>query len=243
MSSPIKTITMISLFAVALVTGNGKTHAQETYTYTSETIAQDNGYSQTSPTNSIFDDQVLLEGYTKKYSNFSKEILVAMIKDDTLTPYRSAAAVRVFREKFISEVVSREKKIIEKILLRRLHRTNSPFVEVEIMHTLCQMDRYRYFKSMAPALTQKLDHYNAAVNENAFDSLNQIIETGSNRSREARIIFNTLRKMLFLSRKRLATIQEPGPRLTKKLKLLRWSIKMLGNQELKKLPKEVINLL
>ena len=105
------------------------------------------------------------------------------------------------------------------------------------------MDRYRYFKHMAPALTQKLNHYNVAVNENAFNSLNQIIESGSNRSREARIIFNTLRKMLFLTRKRLATVKEPDPQLTKKLKLLRWSIKVLGNQELKKLPKEVINLL
>ena len=191
----------------------------------------------------IFDDQMLLEGYTKKYSDFSKEILLAMIKDDTLTPYRSAAAVKVFQEKYSGEVVSNEKKRIEKILLRRLHRTDSPFVQVEIMHTLCQMDRYRYFKSMAPALVQKLSHYNTTVNKNAFDSLNKIIETGNNRHQEARIIFNTLRKILFLSRKRLATTEEPNAQLAKKLKLLRWSIKVLGNQELKKLPKEVINLL
>ena len=166
-----------------------------------------------------------------------------MIKDDTLTPYRSAAAVRVFKDKFSSGVVSREKKIIEKALLRRMHRTDSPFVQVEIMHTLCQMDRYRYFKPMVPALIQKLDHYNSAVNETTFDSLNQIIKAGNNRNREARIVFNTLRKTLFLSRRRLATVKEPDARLAKKLKLLRWSIKVLGNQELKKLPKEVINLL
>jgi len=205
------------------------------------TYAQTNGSANS--THTIFDDQVLLDGYTKKYSDFSKEILLAMIKDDTLTPYRSAAAVRVFQERFSREIVSREKKSIEKILLRRLHRTTSPFVQVEIMYALCQIDRYRYFKSMAPALTQKLNHYNTAVNENAFKSLNQLIETGSNRPREARIVFNTLRKMLFLSRKRLAKVKEPDPQLTKKLKLLRWSIKVLGNQELKKLPKEVINLL
>lgn len=194
-------------------------------------------------TNTIFDDQVLLEGYTKKYSDYSKETLLAMIKDETLTPYRSAAAVRVFQEKYSAEVVSNEKKKIEKILLRRLHRTTSPFVQVEIMYTLCQMDRYRYFKSMAPALTQKLNHYNAAVNENAFHGLNKLIESGSNRHQEARIIFNTLRKILFLSRKRLEEVKEPDPPLAMKLKLLRWSIKVLGNQELKKLPKEVINLL
>lgn len=194
-------------------------------------------------TNTIFDDHMLLEGYTKKYDDFSKETLLAMIKDDTLTPYRSAAAVRVFQKKYSEEVVSNEKKRIEKILLRRLHRANSPFVQVEIMYTLCQMDRYRYFKSMAPALAQKLDHYNTAINENAFNSLNKIIETGSNRQQEARIIFNTLRKILFLSRKRLAGVKEPSAQLAMKLKLLRWSIKVLGNQELKKLPKEVINLL
>ncbi len=191
----------------------------------------------------IFDDQMLLEGYTTKYGDFSKEILLAMIKDDTLTSYRSAAAVRVFRKQFSSDVVSNEKKGVEKILLRRLHRTDSPFVEVEIMHTLCQMDRYRYFKSMVPALIQKLNHYNSTVNKNAFDSLNHIIETGNSRSREARIIFNTLRKILFLSRKHLALVTTADEKLTHKLKLLRWSIKVLGNQELKKLPKEVINLL
>jgi len=203
--------------------------------------------AQSVPTNgeshTIFDDQMLLNGYVKKYDGYSKEILLAMIKDDTLTPYRSAAAVRVFQEKFSLEVVSHEKKGIIKILLRRLHRTDSPFVQVEIMYTLCRMDRYRYFKSMAPALVQKLNHYNTTVNENAFNSLNQLIESGSNRPREARVIFNTLRKILFLSRKRLATVSEPDPQLSKKLKLLRWSIKVLGNQELKKLPKEVINLL
>ncbi len=199
--------------------------------------------AQTPLTNMIFDDQVLLDGYTKKYSDFSKETLLAMIKDNTLTPYRSAAAVRVFQKKYSEEVVSNEKRKIEKILLRRLHRTDSPFVQVEIMYTLCQMDRYRYFKSMAPALTQKLNHYNATVNENAFNRLNKLIDSGSNRHQEARIIFNTLRKILFLSRKRLEAVKEPDPPLAMKLKLLRWSIKVLGNQELKKLPKEVIKLL
>jgi len=242
MKFTLRTISIILLLLTAIHTHGNTIHAQEIYTYTSEAIAQNGGH-QTQPANTIFDDRMLLNGYTKKYSDLSKETLLAMIKDDTLTPYRSAAAVRVFKEKFSGEVVSREKKSVEKTLLRRLHRTNSPFVQVEIMHTLCQMDRYRYFKPMVPALIQKLDHYNAAVSEIAFDSLNQVIETGSNRPREARIVFNTLRKILFLSRKRLATIKEPAPKLTKKLKLLRWSIKVLGNQELKKLPKEVINLL
>ena len=232
-----------ALFAMlAIHAGSVEARAQNAYAYTSETLAH-NGHGQAPSANTIFDDQMLLKGYTEKYRDLSKEILLAMIKDNTLTPYRSAAAVRVFKVTFSSEVVSREKKIIERILLRRLHRTDSPFIQVEIMHTLCRMDRYHYFKSMVPALIQKLDHYNATVNEIAFDSLNQVIRSGSNRNREARIVFNTLRKILFLSRKRLATVVEPDARLAKKLKLLRWSIKILGNQELKKLPKEVINLL
>jgi hypothetical protein len=217
-------------------------HAEQINRDTSENMTQ-NSRNQSTQSRTIFDDQMLLDGYTKKYGALSKETLLAMIKDDTLTSYRSAAAVKVFQEKYIKDVVSNEKRGIEKILLRRLHRTESPFVQVEIMYALCQMDRFRYFKSMAPALTQKLSHYNTAVNENAFNNLDQLIKTGNNRSREARIIFNTLRKILFLSRKRLATVEEPDPRLAMKLKLLRWSIKVLGNQELKKLPKEVINLL
>ena len=225
MKNIVKTIVILSIYAVTYCSNNAPAAAQAPLT------------------NTIFDDQMLLEGYTKKYDEFSKETLIAMIKDDTLTPYRSAAAVRVFQRKYSEEVVSHEKRGIEKILLRRLHRSNSPFVQVEIMYTLCQMDRYRYFKSMAPALTQKLDHYNSAINENAFSNLNKLIESGSNRKQEARIIFNTLRKMLFLSRKRLAEVKEPSAQLAMKLKLLRWSIKVLGNQELKKLPKEVINLL
>ncbi len=236
------TIWVILLAIIAIHVHGSRIYAQSAYEYTSETVAT-NGDSHLPPANTIFDDQMLLKGYTEKYNDFTKEILLAMIKDDTLTPYRSAAAVRVFKEKFSSEVVSREKKSIEKTLLRRLHRTDSPFVQVEIMHALCQMDRYRYFKSMVPALIQKLNHYNIAVNEIAFDNLNLIIESGNNRNREARIVFNTLRKILFLLRKRLATVEEPDSKLTRKLKLLRWSIKVLGNQELKKLPKEVINLL
>jgi hypothetical protein len=238
-----QTIGLTLLFAMAFMTLPASAPAQGVYAYTSENIAENGESHKPASANTIFDDQMLLKGYTEKYKNLSKDILLEMIQDETLTSYRSAAAVRVFKEKFCEEIVSREKKIIEKILLRRLNRTDSPFVQIEILHTLCLMDRYRFFPSMVPALIQKLDHYNSAVNELAFESINQIIATGSNRTREARIVFNTLRKILFLSRKRLENIQEPDAKLTKKLKLLRWSIKVLGNQELAKLPKEVINLL
>jgi hypothetical protein len=62
-------------------------------------------------------------------------------------------------------------------------------------------------------------------------------------TREARIVFETLRKTLFLSRNRLQDITTPNEALQNKLDLLRWSIKILGTQELKRLPQEVINLL
>jgi len=191
----------------------------------------------------IFDDKMLLKGYAQKYRDIPKEILLEMVKDDTLNSYKTAAAVRIFNKKFSAEIVSKEKKRVEKILLRRLHKTDSPFVQVEIMYALCNMDRYRYFKSMVPALIQKMDHYNEAVNEIAFENLNSLIEKENGRSREARRVFNTLRKILFLSRKRLVNIDKPGPKLSRKLKLLRWSVKILGTQELKKLPKEILNLL
>ena len=192
----------------------------------------------------LFDDRKNLERGAQQYQKYSKEILLAMINDDALpNSYQRAAALRVFREVYALEVVSREKKNIEKMLLRRLNKTDSPFVQVEIMHTLCLIDRYKYFKSMIPALIQKLDHYNLTVNEMAYVALEHMIETGNNRPREARIVYSTLRKVLFLSRKRLEQIEQPDDKLMQKLKLLRWSIKVLGNQELNKLPKEVLNLL
>ena len=202
-------------------------------------------YAQTDPSSpyTIFDDKMLLEGYCAKYENESKEMLLAMIEDDTLSPYKSAAAVRIFKDKYSLEIFSREKNIVEKILLRRLNHTDSPFVEIEVMHTLCLMDRYKYFKTMVPALIKKMDHYNETVNEFAFAYLKNTVEVGHNRTREARIIFNTLRKVLFLSRRRLSQLKEPTPKLKQKFELLRWAVKVLGSQELKRLPKEVINLL
>ncbi|MBF0384643.1 MAG: hypothetical protein HQL27_02105 [Candidatus Omnitrophica bacterium] len=191
----------------------------------------------------IFDDKSLIEGYAKQYQAQTKEILLEMVKDDTLSPYQGTAAIRAFREQFAEEVVGKEKVYFEKFLLRRLDRADSPFVQVEIMHTLCILDRYRYFAFSMRSLIQKLDHYNSTVNDMAYTSLNSIIESGQNRTREARIIFDTLSKVLFLSRKKLAVINDPGPKLSKKIKLLRWSIKILGSAELKKLPKEVLHLL
>ena len=192
---------------------------------------------------SMFDDKFNLDGYTKEYSDHAQETLIAMIQDDTLNTFKMAAAVRVFKDKYCLGVFSKEKKAIEKILWRRLHRTNSPFVQVEIMHTLCRMDRYTYFNHLMPTLIIKLDHYNNKVNETAYTSITDIIETGHNRAREARIVFSTLRKLLFLMRKRLANIENPDNRLKQKLTILRWSIKVLGSQELKRLPKEVLHLL
>ena len=191
----------------------------------------------------IFDDKMLLDGYAQRFNNLSKDILIEMLKDDTLSAYKMAAAVRSFKERFSTELFSREKVLIEKILLRRLNRDDSPFVQVEIMDTLCRMDRYRYFATMVPVLIQKLDHYNLTVNEIAFNGLNYLVVKSNNRPREARLIFEILRKTLFLTRKRLENITQPGPKLKQKLILLRWSIKVLGTQELKRLPKEVLNLL
>lgn len=191
----------------------------------------------------VFDDKMLLEGYTKKYSEESKETLIEMMKDEQLTPYMTAGAISVFRQRFSNEVVSAEKATVEKILLRRLSRSDSNFIDIAVMHTLCVMDRYKYFESTIPALIQFLDHYNSAVNELAFNGINDIINTGAKKRREAKIVFNTLRKNLFLSRKKLVNVKEPGIRLKQKIELLRWAIKILGTQELEKLPREIIDFM
>jgi hypothetical protein len=191
----------------------------------------------------IFDDKFLIEGYAAKIAPAPKDVLLAMINDTTIPAYRKAAAVRVFRERFASQIVEKEKSIIERFLLRQLERTDSPHVQIEVMHTLIVIDRYRYFDAMVPALIQKIDHYDKYVSELAYKSLEHINELGNQRAREARIEFNTLRKIFFLTRRKLAEADEGDPKLKYKLELLRWSVKVLGTGELKNLPKEVLNLM
>ena len=190
----------------------------------------------------IFDDKALLDGYAEKYADEPQEILLAMISDDSLGAYKCAAAVKVFKEKDAPDVLAKAKPGIIHVLIRRLNRSDSPFVQVEIMHTLVVLDRYQYFESMVQALIQKMDHYNPVVSDMAYEDVMAIVQD-SLYTREARIVFDTLRKILFLSRNRLQNITTPDENLAHKLDLLRWSVKILGTQELKRLPSEVINLL
>jgi hypothetical protein len=190
----------------------------------------------------IFDDKAMLEGYIQRYTGVAKEDLVAMVADDSLGAYKCAAAVTVFKETYANQLLSKEKPAIIKILLRRLNRSDSPFVQVEIMHLLVIVDRYQYFENMVPALIQKMDHYNPVVSSMAYRDLLQITKD-SIYTREARIVFETLRKILFLSRNRLQLVNVPDQKLRQKLQLLRWSVTILGTSELKRLPPEVINLL
>ena len=195
------------------------------------------------PSDSSFDDKILLNGYIKKFQNATKENLLAAVADESVSPYRAAAAVFVLTQDYLSEVVTGEKNLIERLLLRRLNHTESAFVEVELMNALVVLDRYKYFKVMVPALIKKLDHYNQAVGDYAFEHLTSITESGTNKAREARIVLNTLRKIFFLMRNRLPQVKEPSPKLKQKLSLLRWAIKVLGMQTLDQLPPEVVRLL
>jgi len=192
--------------------------------------------------NAVFDDRALINGYTDKLANEDKDTLIAMMADDSVGPYKSTAAIRVFKQKFGPVILSNEKAAVIKILVRKLNRADSPFVQVEIFHTLIMLDRYQYFETMMPSLIQKLDHYNAVVRALAYDNIEDIIKD-DDRTREARLVFNTLRKIFFLSRNRLNNVQVIDEQLKHKIKLLRWAIKMLGTQELKRLPSEVIRLL
>ncbi len=201
------------------------------------------GFAEEQNEDAIFNDKALLDGYSQKYTEESQDIILEIIQDDTLSPYKTAAAVRVFREKFAANILRNEKKMAVKALIRRLNRSDSSFVQVEIMHTLCFLDRYKYFDSLAPSLIQKLGHYNDTVSEMAFTAIDHIIKLGRNRTREARIIFSNIRRHLLVNRKKLSRIKEADPKLKREFELLRWSIKILGKQQLKKLPSEVINLL
>ena len=191
----------------------------------------------------IFDDKALIGGYTGKLAAASKDLLLAMINDDDLYAYKKAAAIRVFRDKFAGQMVLHERSIVESVLLRQLQRASAVHLQIEIMQTLVIMDRFRYYESMVPILVLKMDHYDPYVNELAFSALEDINANGITRPREARIVFNTLRKIFFLSRKKLKMVDTTDPKLRNKFQLLRWSIKILGTDELKKLPPEVISLM
>jgi hypothetical protein len=191
----------------------------------------------------IFDDKALIQGYAVKLSSAPKDLLLAMINDVGLYAYKKAAAVRVFRDKYAPQMVSRERVIIEKVLLRQLETSGVVHLQIEIMHTLVVMDRFRYYESMVPILVRKMDHYDPYVNELAFTAMEEINANGITRPREARIVFNTLRKVFFLSRKKLKTEDPLDSKLRNKFQLLRWAIKILGTDELKKLPPEVIGLM
>jgi hypothetical protein len=191
----------------------------------------------------IFDDTVLFLGYVDKYKDKSKDVIMAMINDSTISTFKLAAALHIFSERFADQTVATEKNFSEKTLLRILNHEDSPFVQTQTMSALVALDRYKYFKVMVPKLIEKLDHYDDAVVDIAYDDLTMIIAKSTARTREARIIFNTLRKILFLSRKKLEYINQPDEKLQKKLDLIFWCIKVLGTQELKQLPSEVIRLL
>jgi hypothetical protein len=204
--------------------------------------AQDDVEGEDLGEGAIFDDYALINGYTEKFAQEGKEVLLAMIGDDSLGPFKMASAIRVFKQKYAASVLSKEKPWVLRQLIRRMKVEDSPFVQVEIFHTLIVLDRYQYFSSMITSLIQKLEHYNVAVRDLSYDNIMEIIKD-DNRNREARIVFNTLRKVFFLSRNRLKNIDKPDERLKQKLSILRWSIRVLGTQELKKLPSEVIRLL
>jgi hypothetical protein len=191
----------------------------------------------------IFDDKLLIEGYAAKLAATSKDVILAMINDDTLVPYRKTAALRVFRTRFAYQIVTGERSTVERMFLRQLEAATSVYVQIELMHCLVTLDRYRYFEAMVPALIQKIDHYDSTASEMAYESILDINESGTQRAREARIEFNTLRKIFFLIRKKLEASDPFDSRIKSKLDLLKWSIKVLGTDELKNLPSEVISLM
>jgi hypothetical protein len=191
----------------------------------------------------IFDDKALVQGYETRLAGAAKDFILAMINDDDLYVYKKIAALRIFRDKFALQMVARERGIIERVLLRQLQRSSVVNLQIELMHTLVIMDRFRYFDAMVPLLIQKMDHYDPYVNETAYGAMDHINAAGPQRPREARIEFNTLRKIFFLSRKKLKAADPSDPKLRNKLQLLRWSIKVLGTEELRSLPPEVISLM
>ena len=105
-----------------------------------------------SPSDTMFDDKILLDRYITKYHGASKEMLYAMNNVDTLTPYKSTAAICVLTKNFVNDAIAKARNFIEKLILHRLNHTDSAFIEVESMYALVVLDRYKYFKIMVPNL-------------------------------------------------------------------------------------------
>jgi len=195
------------------------------------------------PPEGYFNDQLLINGYAQKYETRPLSVLFAMLRDDTLSSIKTAAATLVLRETYSDQLFKEDKALAEKILWRRLNRTESSFVQVEAMHTLCRLNRYQYFKPLVPALILKMEHYDPTVKEMAARAIFDIINRGKDTAWEARIVFQTQRKVFFLNRKKLREAAEQDPIFKDKIKILKWTIKILGSEELKALPKELIPLL
>lgn len=195
------------------------------------------------PPEGYFNDQLMINGYAQKYEDRPLSVIFAMLRDDTLSPIKTAAATLVLREVYSDQLFKEDKILAEKILWRRLNRTESSFVQVEAMHTLCRLNRYQYFKPLVPALILKMEHYDPTVKEMAARAILDIIDHGKDTAWEARIVFQTQRKVFFLNRNKLAEAARQDPIFKEKIKILKWTIKILGSEELKALPKELIPLL
>jgi hypothetical protein len=195
------------------------------------------------PPEELFNDQLLINGYAQRYAEQPLSVILAMIRDDTLRPIQTAAASMVLRDSYSDQLFRRDKILAEKALWRRLNRTDSALVQVEAMHTLCRLDRYQYFKPLVPALILKMEHYDQTVKKMAATAILDIIEHGKDTAWEARVIFQTQRKVFFLNRKKLNEAAEQDPVFKEKIKILKWTIKVLGSEELRALPKELIPLL
>lgn len=230
------------IFLILILMGPAFVMAQESFTTADAIEQQEDDLKK--ELDRFFDDQLLIERFAEKIQQENLDNLLLMIDDKNLYHYKIAAAVRVFRHQYAKDIVQKDKAYIEKSLLRRLEVSKSKFLEIEIIHTLLLMDRYRFFSDMISLLVKSLDHYDLSVVGLSYRALNEVVILEKPaRVREARIVFNLLRKMFFLSRKKLAHLTETDLRLKHKLSLLRWAIKVLGTQELKNLPKEVISLM
>lgn len=173
----------------------------------------------------IYDDKMYLEVYSQAFLSEEKDNLITMIKDKKEDPYKRAAAVSVLRERFFTNLTDKEKLEMQDTLRKVFRRGGSSFLRIEIAYALCQLERKRYFKDMAPFLINRLDNENNVIAERAFDRVNKILNEGNSSNEEAKIVLTTLKRAFKLTeREKIENLDL----INKKNKLIAWANNVLN---------------
>ncbi|MDP2939066.1 MAG: hypothetical protein Q8O13_03145 [Candidatus Omnitrophota bacterium] len=175
----------------------------------------------------VYEDKIALDVYNKAFLFETKDNLIAVIKDKEEDAFKRAAAINILREKFFTDLSPQEKIDVQEMLRKVFRRGGSSFIKIEIAYALCQLDRQKYFKDMAPFLIRRIDNENNVVSERAFDRIENILNDSDTSREEAKIVLGLLKKNFNPSEDKES--KEFDLRYKEKMKLFVWASKKINN--------------